>query len=257
MASSRRKLDEKHLKFLRELGSQPANRTCFDCHQRGTTYINMTVGSFVCTSCSGILRGINPPHRVKSISMASFTPEEITQIKSKGNQYCSAVWLGLYDAQRFPFPETKDEHKIRDFMITKYEKKRFYVEPSIAVKNMPPATNSPGSSSSASTPNSNKSSVAPPAVARPSVVASQSSGSLGGIMSSVNGSASKSSTPKSQSSIDLLADLSHGSATAPVAANTTDPFASPTTTAVPATAGAASSQESFANFENANIFTNT
>ncbi|CAL4222416.1 unnamed protein product, partial [Meganyctiphanes norvegica] len=85
----------------------------------------------------------------------------------------------------------------------------------------------------------------------------QSSGSLGGIMSSVNGSASKSSTPKSQSSIDLLADLSHGSATAPVAANTTDPFASPTTTAVPATAGAASSQESFANFENANIFTNT
>ena len=31
-------------------------------------------------------RGLNPPHRVKSISMASFTPEEIEQVKNKGNQ---------------------------------------------------------------------------------------------------------------------------------------------------------------------------
>ncbi|XP_063601984.1 uncharacterized protein LOC134778095 [Penaeus indicus] len=153
MATSRRKQDEKHLKILRDLGSQAANRTCFDCHQRGTTYINMTVGSFVCTSCSGILRGLNPPHRVKSISMASFTPEEIEQIKSKGNQYCQAVWLGLYDAKANPFPDTKDEHKIRDFMILKYEKKRFHVEPSIALKNMPPQTSS-ANSSNASTPSS-------------------------------------------------------------------------------------------------------
>lgn len=55
MASNRRKQDEKHLKILRELVSKPANRTCFDCNQKGPTYINMTIGSFVCTSCSGIL----------------------------------------------------------------------------------------------------------------------------------------------------------------------------------------------------------
>lgn len=39
-------------------------------------------------------------------------------------QYCQAVWLGLFDGKSNIFPETKDEHKIRDFMITKYEKKR-------------------------------------------------------------------------------------------------------------------------------------
>lgn len=53
--SAKRKQEEKHLKMLREMTSSPANRKCFDCDQRGPTYANMTVGSFVCTSCSGIL----------------------------------------------------------------------------------------------------------------------------------------------------------------------------------------------------------
>lgn len=55
MASARKKLDEKNLKILRELVSLPENKHCFDCHQRGPTYVNVTIGSFVCTSCSGLL----------------------------------------------------------------------------------------------------------------------------------------------------------------------------------------------------------
>ena len=35
--------------------SDPANKVCMDCGQRGPTYLNMTVGSFVCTKCSGML----------------------------------------------------------------------------------------------------------------------------------------------------------------------------------------------------------
>lgn len=53
--SAKRKQEETHLKMLREMTSLPANRKCFDCDQRGPTYVNMTVGSFVCTTCSGIL----------------------------------------------------------------------------------------------------------------------------------------------------------------------------------------------------------
>lgn len=41
-------------------------------------------------------RGLNPPHRVKSITMTTFTPEEIEQIKNKGNEVsesdCSCPW---------------------------------------------------------------------------------------------------------------------------------------------------------------------
>uniref|UniRef100_T1IZ22 Arf-GAP domain-containing protein n=1 Tax=Strigamia maritima TaxID=126957 RepID=T1IZ22_STRMM len=135
MAANKRRQDEKHLKILRELGSQPHNKQCFDCHQRGPTYINMTIGSFVCTSCSGILRGLNPPYRVKSISMTSFTPEEIEFIRGKGNEYCRRVWLGTHDSRGIVEPESKDEQRIKDFMIQKYERKRWYVDPSMLPKN--------------------------------------------------------------------------------------------------------------------------
>jgi len=139
MASARKKLDEKHLKILRELVSQPGNKHCFDCNQRGPTYVNVTIGSFVCTSCSGLLRGINPPHRVKSISMATYNPEEIDFIKSRGNEYCKKVWLGLCDAEQM----TKDEQQIKDFMIAKYEKKRYYIEPTSEPKIMTNGTSTP------------------------------------------------------------------------------------------------------------------
>ncbi|XP_072157462.1 uncharacterized protein drongo isoform X4 [Bemisia tabaci] len=129
MSSVRKKLDEYHLKVLRELVTLPVNKHCFDCQQRGPTYVNVTIGSFVCTKCSGMLRGLTPPHRVKSISMAAFTPEEMEFIKSRGNDYCRKVWLGLHSTDQ----PTKDELQIKDFMISKYEKKRYYVDPSVAL----------------------------------------------------------------------------------------------------------------------------
>ncbi|XKL60583.1 hypothetical protein PGB90_007640 [Kerria lacca] len=148
-SNNRNKLDEYHLKILRELLTYPANKYCFDCHQRGPTYVNVTIGSFVCTTCSGMLRGLTPPHRVKSITMATFTPEEIEIMKSKGNQYCKNTWLRLYDSE---IP-TSDEQQIKDFMIAKYEKKRYYVDPSTTTHcaiNFANGSRTPSSLSSAS-----------------------------------------------------------------------------------------------------------
>ncbi|CAH1130351.1 unnamed protein product [Ceutorhynchus assimilis] len=134
MASSRKKQDENNLKTLRELASRPQNKFCFDCGQRGPTYVNVTIGSFVCTKCSGILRGITPPHRVKSISMATFTAEEIDIIRSKGNEYCRKAWLGLYEGT---LPSFTDEQQVRDFMIEKYERKRYYLEQTMTNPEVP------------------------------------------------------------------------------------------------------------------------
>ncbi|XP_071483096.1 uncharacterized protein [Diadema antillarum] len=130
--ASKRKQDDKHLKLLREMVSKENNKTCFECNQRGPTYVDMTIGSFVCTSCSGILRGINPPHRVKSISMASYTSQEIEFLQKNGNEVCRTIWLGLYDSKSQPGPDSKEDGKVRDYLVQKYEKKRWYVEPSQA-----------------------------------------------------------------------------------------------------------------------------
>ncbi|XP_011304550.1 arf-GAP domain and FG repeat-containing protein 1 isoform X1 [Fopius arisanus] len=137
MASAKRKQDEKHLKILRELVSQVNNKECFDCRQRGPTYVNMTIGSFVCTSCSGMLRGLTPPHRVKSISMATFTQDEIEFMKERGNEHCRRIWLGLVNANNQPTLDTKDEQKMKDLMTAKYELKRYYLDPSMASDNSP------------------------------------------------------------------------------------------------------------------------
>ncbi|KAM8902300.1 arf-GAP domain and FG repeat-containing protein 1a isoform 2-T2 [Spinachia spinachia] len=128
-ASAKRKQEEKHLKMLREMTSLPPNRKCFDCDQRGPTYANMTVGSFVCTSCSGILRGLNPPHRVKSISMTTFTQQEIEFLQKHGNEVCKRIWLGHHDERTASVPDFREPQKVKEFLQEKYEKKRWYVPP--------------------------------------------------------------------------------------------------------------------------------
>lgn len=144
MAVVRKKQDDKVLKTLRELVTVGGNKECFDCGQKGPTYINMTIGSFVCTTCSGILRGLTPPHRVKSISMATFTQEEIDFVRQNGNDTCTRTWLGLWDPKR----AIKQEH--RDFMIDKYERKRYYLEPASPLKSLPSNATSSTTSLSAS-----------------------------------------------------------------------------------------------------------
>merc|ERR1719340_157288 len=95
--------NEKNSAAIREFQASIAeNKKCFDCEQRGPTYVNITVGSFICTKCSGMLRGINPPHRIKSISMSSFTPEEVEMMKSRGNTWCAQVWPGTYNKAQKP-----------------------------------------------------------------------------------------------------------------------------------------------------------
>lgn len=101
-------------------------------------------------------RGLTPPHRVKSISMATFTPEEIEFIKARGNDYCRRVWLGLYEGESVNFT---DEQSVKDFMSDKYEKKRYYLDsPALSnnsvngssIKNKPKVKT--GSNASGSTP---------------------------------------------------------------------------------------------------------
>ncbi|XP_054718238.1 arf-GAP domain and FG repeat-containing protein 1-like [Uloborus diversus] len=137
MAAREKTRDELDMKTLRELAALPANKYCFDCGQRGPTYVNVTIGAFVCSSCGGLLRGLNPPHRVKSLTVCSFTEVEMDRIKSRGNEYCHHIWLGKYDPKCFESDVSSPE-KRKQFMIQKYEDKKYYVDPREAIKKMKP-----------------------------------------------------------------------------------------------------------------------
>jgi len=108
--------------------SDAANKACFDCGQRGPTYVNMTTGTFVCTKVAGMLRGITPPHRIKSLSMSSFSAEEVAFIKARGNSWAAKVYTGLYEGD--VAREMRDDEAVRAFIVEKYERKRYYVDPS-------------------------------------------------------------------------------------------------------------------------------
>jgi Arf-GAP domain and FG repeat-containing protein 1 len=127
-ATTKKKQDDKNLKRLRELVSSPDNKKCAECRSRGPTYADMTVNSFVCTTCSGLLRGLNPPHRVKSITMTSFTADEMARLEEGGNEKLNNIWLARWNERSDTEPDANDDQKMKYFLIEKYERKRWYDE---------------------------------------------------------------------------------------------------------------------------------
>ncbi|XP_004761571.1 arf-GAP domain and FG repeat-containing protein 2 isoform X1 [Mustela nigripes] len=231
---------------VRELGgcSQAGNRHCFECAQRGVTYVDITVGSFVCTTCSGLLRGLNPPHRVKSISMTTFTEPEVVFLQSRGNEVCRKIWLGLFDARTSLIPDSRDPQKVKEFLQEKYEKKRWYVPPD-QVKGPAYTKGSASTPIQGSVPEGKplRTLLGEPA---PSLSAAASTSSQSVSQSQPRTSQPRSSQPPPHSSVkkastDLLADIGG------------DPFAAPQVApafaAFPAFGGQTPSHGGFANFD--------
>uniref|UniRef100_A0AC34RST5 Arf-GAP domain-containing protein n=1 Tax=Panagrolaimus sp. JU765 TaxID=591449 RepID=A0AC34RST5_9BILA len=127
--AQKKKQEERNSKLIRELAALPANKYCFECGQRGPTYVNITNGSFCCMHCSGLLRGLNPPHRVKSISMATFSNEEVEKLQTMGNEENARIWLGLHDGP-VKFEPVRLDENVKHHLVLKYENRKWYVSPS-------------------------------------------------------------------------------------------------------------------------------
>ncbi|MCJ8731431.1 hypothetical protein PDJAM_G00199550 [Pangasius djambal] len=111
---------------VRELAQTGPNKHCFECGQPGVTYTDITVGCFVCTSCSGMLRGLNPPHRVKSISMTTFSQQEVEFLQNHGNEVGKRMWLCTFDPKTDGSFDTCDSQKFKEFLQDKYERKKWH-----------------------------------------------------------------------------------------------------------------------------------
>ncbi|XP_077963316.1 arf-GAP domain and FG repeat-containing protein 2 isoform X4 [Gasterosteus aculeatus] len=111
---------------VRELAQSGVNKHCFECSQPGVTYTDITAGCFVCTSCSGMLRGLNPPHRVKSISMTTFSQQEVEFLQNHGNEVGRRTWLCVFDPKTDGCSDMKDSQKFKEFLQDKYEKKKWH-----------------------------------------------------------------------------------------------------------------------------------
>ncbi|KAK8679210.1 hypothetical protein V6N13_144673 [Hibiscus sabdariffa] len=75
--------DERIEKEIQSLLRLPENKRCINCNLLGPQYVCTTFSTFVCTTCSGIQEFT---HRVKSVSMAKFTDEEVSVLQAGGNE---------------------------------------------------------------------------------------------------------------------------------------------------------------------------
>eukprot|EP01135_Chromosphaera_perkinsii_P003502 Nk52_evm2s246 gene=Nk52_evmTU2s246 len=117
--------EERHLKIIKDLMHFKDNTKCCDCPHVPANYVNLTVNSFVCENCASSLRQLS--HRVKSISMSTFTQDEIKRLKEGGNRKCRAVYMARYNPETDGNePDGADKQVMMSFLKKKYEGKAWY-----------------------------------------------------------------------------------------------------------------------------------
>nr|GMD48053.1 probable ADP-ribosylation factor GTPase-activating protein AGD14 [Ipomoea batatas] len=120
--SSRRE-EERNEKIIRGLMKLPPNRRCINCDSLGPQYVCTNFWTFVCMTCSGIHREFT--HRVKSVSMAKFTSQEVESLQNGGNQRARETFLKNWDPQRQRLPANSNVEKVREFIKNVYVDKRY------------------------------------------------------------------------------------------------------------------------------------
>lgn len=127
--ASRMKEDERNEKIIRGLLKLAENRRCINCNSLGPQYVCTNFWTFVCTTCSGIHREYT--HRVKSVSMAKFTSQEVSALQGGGNERAREVYFKEWDPQRHSVPDSSNVERLRDFIRHVYVDKRYTGERSI------------------------------------------------------------------------------------------------------------------------------
>ncbi|XP_041007423.1 LOW QUALITY PROTEIN: probable ADP-ribosylation factor GTPase-activating protein AGD14 [Juglans microcarpa x Juglans regia] len=121
--ANRLKEDEKNERIIRGLLKLAENRRCINCNSLGPQYVCTNFWTFVCTNCSGIHREFT--HRVKSVSMAKFTSQEVTALQEGGNQRAKEIYFKEWDPQRHSAPDSSNVERLRDFIKHVYVDRRY------------------------------------------------------------------------------------------------------------------------------------
>nr|XP_043627701.1 probable ADP-ribosylation factor GTPase-activating protein AGD14 [Erigeron canadensis] len=120
---SRLKEEQRNEKNIRNLMKLAENRRCINCNSLGPQYVCTNFWTFVCTTCSGIHREFT--HRVKSVSMAKFTTQEVSALQGGGNASAKEIYFKEWDAQRQSFPDSSNVERLRDFIKHVYVDRRY------------------------------------------------------------------------------------------------------------------------------------
>ncbi|XVE98507.1 hypothetical protein REPUB_Repub03eG0112500 [Reevesia pubescens] len=128
------KEDDKIESTIRDLLKLPENKRCINCNILGPQYICTTFLTFVCTNCSGIHREFS--HRVKSVSMAKFSEEEVSALQAAGNERARQIYFKAWDPQRHSPPDCSNLQRLRAFIKHVYVDRKYTGERSDSLPNL-------------------------------------------------------------------------------------------------------------------------
>mmetsp|Transcript_28449 Transcript_28449/g.69352 ORF Transcript_28449/g.69352 Transcript_28449/m.69352 type:complete len:500 (+) Transcript_28449:187-1686(+) len=112
---------EKLVQEIRAVRKLKPNKQCFDCTEKGPTYVCTNFNTFICTTCAGIHREFS--HTVKSITMATFTPPEVDALKEGANGVAKKYWRAKWAERKCPTPSSSDAEAVREFIRKTYVEK--------------------------------------------------------------------------------------------------------------------------------------
>lgn len=114
--------------LLNTISTYPENKKCFDCSDNySPRYLCATFSTFVCSCCANIHHK-EFGHSIKTLSIFSFTLNEIYVLKETGNRVAADKWLSRWRADLFSEPDpTSPTYKedARKYMKAKYIEKRW------------------------------------------------------------------------------------------------------------------------------------
>jgi len=116
---------------VRKLAKLPSNQTCANCgrHQKhGFSTVCIKFHTFVCNDCKSSHQAIS--HRCKSLTMSSWSDEEVEELRQKGNAYCLKTYLKHAPPcgqQGRPQPGS-DLSVYKSFVVDVYERRKYYGE---------------------------------------------------------------------------------------------------------------------------------
>jgi stromal membrane-associated protein len=103
---------------------RPENQTCADCRGRMPRWASTNLGIFVCTSCSGIHRGLGVHiSKVRSVALDKWTLELVDGMV--GNAQANAFWEGGKPPGQYDRPSEGDMQRLNQFIRDKYERQLY------------------------------------------------------------------------------------------------------------------------------------
>lgn len=132
-----KQVQDKCQALLTQMLRDDDNKYCVDCDTKGPRWASWNLGVFLCIRCAGIHRNLGVHiSRVKSVTLDSWTPEQVVSLQMMGNSRARAVYeANLPDNFRRPHADSA----LEAFVRAKYEAKKYiakeWVQPPLPTVN--------------------------------------------------------------------------------------------------------------------------